>query len=260
MIGNIFNLILFEPIFNGLVLLYRYVGDLGLAIILLTIIIKLLLYLPSKTSIVKQRALQEIQPKIQELQKKYKDNREELGRQMMQLYRQQKVNPLSSCLPLLLQLPILIALYQVFLAIAKTDPGTHILIDQQLQHLYEPLRALYVSTPIQPTFFGIIDLSVGKNIILALLTAGLQFWQSRMLMARTPQVKDKGARDESIAAGVSKQMTYLFPLLTGYITYQFPAGLGLYWVVSTVLTIGQQYLVFRQMKKPTDTKTPIALS
>lgn len=254
--GNLFNVILFEPLFNALVFLYKYIGDLGVAIIVLTIIIRAILYWPSLSSIKSQKALQDIQPKLQELQRKYKDNKEELGRQTIRFYKENKVNPFSSCLPLLIQLPILIALYQVFIAVANIDPTTHILVTDRLQHLYGFLKSTYNTTSINPDFLGILDLSAKRNIVLAVLAAGFQFWQSKMLMARKPAVKDKGSRDEGMASAMSKQMTYIFPLVTGYIAYQFPAGLALYWVLTTILTIAQQYYLFRKTKpKPQEEKT-----
>jgi len=253
--GNLFNLILFEPFFNAVIFIYKYIGDLGLAIIILTIIIRIILYLPSRSSIKSQKSLQDIQPKLQELQKKYKDNKEELGRQMIKLYKENKVNPLSSCLPLLIQLPILIALYKAFIAVAKTDPTTHILLADQLQHLYAPLRNIYSTIAVNPSFLGILDLSVNHNIILAILAAGFQFWQSKMLMAKKPVIKDKGSRDEGMASAMSKQMTYVFPLVTGYIAYQFPSGLAIYWILTTLLTIAQQYYLFRKPKVKQEEKT-----
>ena len=254
--GEIFNLILFDPILNALIFLYRHIGDLGLAIIVLTIIIRAILYIPNRSSIRSQKALQDLQPKIQELQKKYKDNKEELGRQMMKFYKENKVNPFSSCLPLLIQLPILIALYRVFIAVAATDQTTHILVAEQLEHLYGPLRDIYATTAVNPSFLGMVDLSINHNIILAVLAAGFQFWQSKMLMAKRPAVKSKGSRDEGIAASMSKQMTYIFPLITGYIAYQFPAGLALYSIVTTILQIGQQYYLFRKKTpQPQEEKT-----
>jgi len=254
--GNLFNLILFEPFFNAVIFIYRYIGDLGVAIIILTIIIRAILYLPSRSSIKSQKSLQDIQPKLQELQKRYKGNKEELGRQMIKLYKENKVNPLSSCLPLLIQLPILIALYKAFIAVANTDPSTHILVADQIKHLWGSLEITYTTTPVNPDFLGFLDLSTKKNIILAILAAGFQFWQSKMLMAKKPVVKDKAARDEGMASAMSKQMTYIFPLITGWIAYQFPAGLALYWIVTTLLMIAQQYYLFRKPKpKPEEVKS-----
>jgi len=248
--GNLFNVVLFEPFLNAIVFIYKYIGDLGVAIIILTVIIRLILYLPSRSSIRSQKALQDIQPKIKELQKKFKDNKEELGRQLMKFYKENKINPLSSCLPLLIQLPILIGLYRAFMAVSQVDPQTSILVSDQIAHLYGPLRDIYTTTPIHTTFLGLFSLSTNHNIILAVLAAGFQFWQSKMMMSRKPVVKTEGSKDESITATMNKQMTYFFPLITGWFAYSFPAGLALYWVLTTVLTILQQYYIFKKSNKP----------
>ncbi|MFH0804785.1 MAG: YidC/Oxa1 family membrane protein insertase [Patescibacteria group bacterium] len=253
MIGDLFNTILFQPLFNALVFIYQYIPNIGVAIILLTIAIKFVLYLPSQSSIRSQRRLQETQPKLQALQAKYKGNKEELGKQLMKFYKDNKVNPFSSCLPLLIQLPILIALYQAFFAVAQTDPTTHILAANQLERLYEPLRNLFATHPIDPTFLGFFDLSKKGNWLFALLAGAAQFWQSRMLMANQPP-KVPGSKDEGMTAGINKQMMYFMPVLTVVFGLQFPAGLTLYWLVSTLFTVGQQYIAFRH--KPTVGQPP----
>ncbi len=247
MIGDLYNLILFEPAFNSLVFIYNYIPNLGIAIIILTIIIKSLLYLPNRSSIRSQKKLQETQPKLLVIQEKYKNNKEELGRQLMKFYKDNKVNPFSSCLPLLIQLPILIALYRAFLAVAGTDPNTFILLDEQLQHLYEPMRNIFVSRPIDPHFLGIFDLSKSGNWILAILAGAAQFWSSKMLMATRPP-KVPGAKDESMMAGMNKQMMYFMPAITVFFAFQFPAGLALYWFVSTVFQALQQLYIFKKDK------------
>lgn len=243
--GDLFNAILFQPFLNGLIFIYQYVGDLGLSIIILTIIIKLLLYVPSRSSIRSQKALQKTQPKMKEIQEKYKNNKEELGRQLMKFYKENKVNPFSSCLPLLIQLPILIGLYRAFYAVAQIDSSTHILVADQLRHLYEPLRNIFTQRAVDPSFLGLFDLSQNKNYLFAILAGAAQFWQGKMLMVKQPP-RVPGAKDESVAAGVNKQMMYFMPILTIFFGMQFPAGLTLYWLVSTLFTIVQQYLVFKK--------------
>ena len=251
--GSIFSTIIFEPLFNGLIYTYKLLPDLGIAIIILTVVIKLILLLPSRSAIVAQKKLQEMQPKMQEIQNRNKDNREEQSRQLMAFYKQHKVNPFSSCLPLLIQLPILIGLYQIFLAVAKVDPTTGILIPEQVAHLYPSLASVYGTTPIDLMSFGFVDLGATKNWIFAILAGAAQFWQSKMLMAQTPP-KIPGAKDEGMASAMSKQMTYIFPVMIVYLSSTLPTGLALYWIVSTVFTIAQQYLLFR--KKPADNIQP----
>jgi len=250
-----FNIILYEPLFNGLIYLYHTLPgkDIGIAIIVLTIIIKLILFLPSLSAIKSQKALQEVQPKLEELKKKYKDNKEELGRQMMKFYKENKVSPFSSCLPLLIQLPILIALYRVFFGgLTATDPETGILLGDQLQHLYGYLRDVYTSTPINTFFLGFVDMAKNGNYVLAFLAGGLQFWQGRMMMTKRVTTKIPGSKDENKTTAINRQMMYFMPVITVIFGIQFPAGLTLYWVMSTLFQIAQQHYFFRKKDSKTE--------
>ncbi len=248
---EIYYIVLYEPLFNALMYLRHVIpgNDLGLAIIILTLFIKLILFYPNYSAIKSQASLQETQPKLEELKRKYKDNKEQLGKELMNFYKVNKVNPLSSCLPMLVQLPILIALYQVFLNGLKTDAATGVLVIDQLNHLYGYLRSIYESTKISPLFLGFVDLAKNKNYVLALLAGGLQYWQSIMLTRRKPP-KVKGAEDEGKAASINKQMMYFMPVITVIFGIQFPAGLTLYWAVSTLFQILQQWYFFRKTSKP----------
>jgi len=248
--SQLFTTVLYDPIFNALFYLYHVIPghDLGIAIILITIAIKLILFWPSLSSLKAQKSLQDTQPKIEEIKKKYKDNKEELGRQLMKFYKENKVNPLSSCLPLLIQLPILIALYQVFFRGLQVDAATHILNADQLSHLYGYLRAIYETTPISTIFLGFVDLAKTHNIYLAVLAGLAQFFSGKMLATKKAPIKTAGAKDENITATMNKQMLYLMPIFTVVLGYQFPAGVTLYWLVTTAFTLLQQ-LYFLKVKK-----------
>ncbi|MDP3965036.1 MAG: YidC/Oxa1 family membrane protein insertase [bacterium] len=240
---ELFNTILFEPIFNLLVAVYQYLPphDLGVSIIIVTLILKIVLFFPSWSSIKSQQVMQEIQPKIDALRKKYEHNREELSRQLMAFYKENKVNPFSSCLPLLIQFPILIALYQVFITVARTDPTTGILAAEQLEHLYGSLKEMFTTTPINTTFLGLVDLAATRNYVLAALAAVLQLWQSRMMLG-----SHKQKSGNNMAQAMSRQMVYFMPVITFIFGVSFPAGLTLYWATSTAFQILQQYLFFRR--------------
>ncbi len=241
---ELYNTILFEPIFNLLVWLYNVIpgNDIGLAIIALTIIIRLALYPLSKKSIISQKALQDLQPKIEKLKEEYKDNKEQQAQAMMKLYKEEKINPASSCLPLLIQLPFLIAVYQVF---------TSGLGDAHFDLLYP-----FVANPgtINTLSFGLIDLGQ-PQWILAVLAAGAQFWQAKMLSTKRPAVKSEGSKDEALAAIMNKQMVYVLPIFTLFIGLRFPGGLTLYWFVSTLWTALQQLVLFK--KHNTDAKPAV---
>ncbi|MDO8592197.1 MAG: YidC/Oxa1 family membrane protein insertase [bacterium] len=231
----IFQVVFYQPILNLLIFLYNIVPghDIGAAIILLTVIIKLVLLPLSKQSIKSQKALQNLQPKIDELKKKYANNKEEQGRAMMQLYKQEKVSPFSSCLPLLIQLPFLWAVFSVF----RQGLSNH-----AITYVYP-----FIHNPgvINPISLGVVDLSKA-NIVLAILAGAAQFWQAKMMVTKRPEVSGDGAKDENMMAIMNKQMLYMMPILTVVIGMTFPGGLALYWLVTTLLTALQQLYLFKQ--------------
>jgi len=238
----LFKIFFYQPILNLLVFLYNIIPthDLGIAIILLTIIIKVVLFPLSKQSIKSQKALQDLQPKIEEVKKKYANNKEELAKATMTLYKENKVNPFSSCLPLLIQLPFFFAVFQVF-----RDFGNN----QNIYNLIYP----FLTRPENITtmgLFNIIDLSK-RSIILAVLAGVAQFWQAKMLTTKKPEVSTEGSKDENIAAIMNKQMLYMMPALTIFIGLTLPSGLSLYWFITTLLTAIQQLYVFKQASKKT---------
>ncbi len=231
---DFFNIILYQPLLNGLILIYEYIPghDFGVAIIILTILIKLALYPFGSQSVKSQKVLSELQPKIKEIQKKYKDDKEKQTKELMALYKENKVNPFSGCLPLLIQFPILIALYRVFWNGFQVE---------KMSLLYG-----FVKNPglINTLFLGIVDLSK-PNFVLAILAGILQYFQTKMVMPKQGQDNKK---KEGISGAMQKQMVYLMPVFTVIILFKLPSAIGLYWVVVTLFTIGQQYLVLQNKK------------
>ena len=182
-------------------------------------------------SIKSQRAMQQMQPKMDEIKNEHKDNKEEQTKALMAFYKENKINPLSSCLPMLVQLPIIFALYRVFME------G---LSENSFEYLYS-----FVKRPdvIDSYFVGLINLSE-SNVALAVLAGGLQFVQAKMLMPKMKKKKGKGMMGD-ISGMMSKQMTYFMPVITVFIAMSLPSGLALYWVATTIFTIGQQYLIVK---------------
>jgi len=230
---NIFELFFTQPILNLLVWFHNIIpgNDFGWAIIALTIAVKVVLLPLSAKSLKSQKSLQELQPKINKLKEDYKDNKEAMGREMMRLYKNEKVSPFSSCLPLLIQFPFLIAIYQV-LRNGITSGVT--------EKLYS-----FISMPavVDTMFLGFIDLSA-RNIWLAVIAGALQFIQTKKLV-HTRQPLVPGSRDESMASMVNKQMMYMMPILTILIGASLPGGLVLYWATNTLVTFVQQLVVLR---------------
>ena len=230
---EILQAIFVNPFLNLLIGLRNIMpgADLGLAIIAVTLIVRLVLYPLSAKQIRAQRAMQELQPRINEIRAKHKDDKEAQSKALLEFYKKNKINPLSSCGPLVLQLAFIYPLFFVFrLAVSGADFSAQ---------LY-PFIA-HPTLPIDTLFFGTLNLAASGSIILAILTAGAQFAQSWMLLKRSPQNKDK----KDASARLSRNMTYIFPLLTGYFAYTFPSGLALYWFASTLFAILQQFIIMR---------------
>jgi YidC/Oxa1 family membrane protein insertase len=215
----------------------------------LTLVIKVILFWPALSALKAQKKLQDTQPMVEEIRRKYKDNKEELGKQLMEFYKNNKVNPFSSCLPILIQLPILIALYRAFFQGLQVDPATHLLAAEQVQHLYGFLAAIYSTTPIDTSMFGFIDLSATHNVVLAVLAGVASFFQAKTLQTKRAAIRTTGSKDEDMAASVNKQMMYIIPVLTVVFGWQFPAGVTIYWLVSTLFSLAQQLYFFRVRKK-----------
>ncbi len=233
---NFFNLSLYHPLFNFLVFLYNYLpgNDFGVAVILLTLIIRIILWPVSVMALNSQKTMQALQPKIQEIQKKYKNNKEQLAKETLDLYRQEKINPFSGLFLAIAQLPILIALYMVFWK--GLNPA-------ELVNLYS-----FVANPgqINAVFLGIADLSK-PNFIMAVLAGIFQFFQTKML---TPKNIIGQGKSFDMSQIMQKQMVYFFPFLTVFILLSLPSAIGLYWIVSGVFSIIQQYFIIKKSPQP----------
>ncbi|KPJ56472.1 hypothetical protein AMJ49_04760 [Parcubacteria bacterium DG_74_2] len=215
---------MYKPLFSILILIYQYVPgqDFGIAVIILTLFIRLLLYPSSLQSIKSQKALSEIQPKIQEIQRKYKENREKMAKEVMELYKKEKINPLAGFLPLLVQLPVLIALFLVF---KSFENGLNINGE--------------IATPF---LLGVINLTT-SSLFLAVLAGTAQFFQTKML---TSQAKQPQKKPNDFAQMFQKQMTYLFPIFTVFICWKLPAAIALYWLTTSLFSIGQQHIALKK--------------
>lgn len=236
--------ILYQPLFNVLMLLYVYIPghDLGLAIIGLTLIIRLILYPSYAQTLRAQQQLKNIQPEIDRVKDLHKEDKAKQSQELMQVYKDNKVNPLGSCLPMIIQLPILYALYRVFMVGLNID---------SLDLLYSWFPR--VPTTINNIFLGFtgitflqIDLAA-PNVYLAVIAGLAQFLQSWLMSKFNPIGQGGGT-----AKIINMQMMYLFPVITVMIGLSLPAALALYWVATTVFTVIQQIIVMYQFKSQTN--------
>jgi len=234
-LATAFNQFLYQPLFNILVLIYNYLPahDFGLAIIILTVLIRAVLYPLSAKAFNSQKNVQKLQEKIKEIQEKYKNDKEKQAIETLELYKREKINPFSGLLLVLIQLPILIALYKVFWLGLKPE---------ELTNLYS-----FVANPIQisSTFLGIVDLAK-PNVIMAFAAGILQFFQAKMMTPKKSKIK---GRENDITDMMNKQMLYFLPIMTVIILFGLPSAVGLYWIASGLFTIGQQYFMMKNNKE-----------
>ncbi len=226
--GNIFTEVLYRPLFNLVVFIYNILpgNDFGLAILVLTVLVRVV-FLPLTIKTQRsQKALNELNPKINEIKEKYKKDTQTQSAEILKLYKENKVNPLAGCLPLLIQIPILIALYRAFMAGLNGD---------SLSLLYS-----FVQNPgqINPISLGFIDITV-KNRILAVIAGGAQFIQMRQ------NVRSMSGATKEVQA-MNSQMLYMFPIMIIIIGWSLPAGLIIYWIAATLVSLAEQLIIKRK--------------
>ncbi|MCL6096900.1 MAG: YidC/Oxa1 family membrane protein insertase [Patescibacteria group bacterium] len=252
---SIFNTILVWPIINVLVAVYKglifvnFPFALGFSIIILTIIIRFILYPLTSSQLKASKKMQDLNPHLANLKNKHKGDSKTLQQETMKLYKEHGVNPAAGCLPVIIQLPIIWGLYSALQQIANLKP------DVINKIVY--FDALKLTKAWDPNFFGV---SLGSNpsylistvgpviLIIPLLTALFQFIQSKMMFSkpRTQGVLvkiDEKKKDTDFASAFQSQSMYIFPVMIGFFSWTFPVGLSLYWNTFTIFGIIQQYRV-----------------
>jgi YidC/Oxa1 family membrane protein insertase len=233
------NALVVTPLTQGLIFLNDLIQGIGapyswgFAIILFTLIVKIVTLPLNLQQARSMKATQELQPKLQELQKKHAKDKEKLAQAQMELYREHGVNPLGGCLPMLIQFPILIGLYQALYKLASTGE----IVGQRflwIPDLAFPTREIGLkwAWPPAPEFIG---WAAALYLILPVLTVATQIAMQRMTTSST------ASKDPQQAA--MQQTMLLMPFMFGFITLQVPAGLTLYWVTSNIFSMIQQYFI-----------------
>lgn len=199
-----------KPLFYALDGIHSFVNNWGVAIILLTVLIKILFFYPSAASYRSMAKMRKVQPKMLELKERYGDDRQKFSAEMMKLYRTEKVNPFGGCLPILIQMPVFLALYWVLMESVELRQA--------------------------PFFLWIEDLSVKDPFYILPLIMGVTMWIQQKLNPTPP---------DPTQAKIMQMMPVMFTLLFLF----FPAGLVLYWVVNNTLSITQQYIITKRIEK-----------
>lgn len=240
---SVFNIIwtngFYRPLYNTLIFIAKTLPghSLGFSIILLTILIRLILLIPSQKAMHSQKKLQEIQPRLDAIKEKFKGDQKRIAQETMAVWKEHKISPFSSCLPLIIQFPFLIALFYVVQS--GLDPD-------QIHLLYDALRQFSLDN-IDVNFLNILDLTKINIYWLPLLVGLLQFTQMK-LAALKPQKEKKERKSEMEIA--SSMMIYVLPVMIAVFAASVPAGVGLYWATSTVFGIGQQLIVNKKSRLP----------
>lgn len=237
MISSLFHTVVYNPIYNALVYFVDIVPghDVGLAVIIVTILVRILLYPLSRKAIQAQLDMKRIAPEIEEIKKKFKDKPEEQGRAIFALYRERNVSPFAGILLLLVQLPILLGLYFVFARGGLPSINTEILY-------------AFVPAPqnVNMEFLGIVDMA-GKSLVLAILAGATQFIYTRLSMGpRGSAVAAEASFSAEMARTFDLQARYVLPLMVTGIAYFIAAAAPLYWLTSNLFMIGQELLSGRR--------------
>lgn len=252
---SIFNTVLVWPIVNVLVAVYKglifvhFPFALGFSIIILTIIIRFILYPLTSSQLKASKKMQDLNPHLTNLKNKHKGDSKTLQQETMKLYKEHGVNPAAGCLPVIVQLPIIWGLYSALQQIVNLKP------DVINKIVY--FDALKLTKAWDPNFFGVplgsnpshLISTVGPIIlIIPLLTALFQFIQSKMMFSK-PKAQEglvkKGEKkkNDDFASAFQSQSMYIFPIMIGFFSYTFPVGLSLYWNTFTIFGIMQQYRI-----------------
>jgi YidC/Oxa1 family membrane protein insertase len=230
-IGEIWNLIAVQPMTNVLIVLSDYLfNSFGLAIIALTIVVNVAMYPLTMKQVRATKAMQAIQPKLAELKKKYGKDKERMGREQMKLYKESGMSPAGCVVPMLVQMPIWIALFYSIRGLLPLAPEGLL----KLSQLLYSWDVVYSMVPLGEGFLW-LNLAVPDSIlVLPILVGGTMWVQQKMTMTPTADPKQQAQ---------SRMMLWLMPLLFAFITLQFPSGLALFWVTSSVIRIAIQYFV-----------------
>jgi YidC/Oxa1 family membrane protein insertase len=235
MISYLYNNFVFNPLYNGLIYLIDVIPgiDAGIAVIIFTIIVRLILFPISKKAVVTQVKMKEIEPELNRIKREIPD-RQQQAMAVMDLYKKKGVNPFSSFLFLFIQLPIIFALYKIFMS-------------SGLPEVKESLLYSFVSVPsIDMNFLGIVDIG-SKSIILAIIAAVAQYLQLHFSLSASKPVKsDDPAMD--MAQNMMKNMKYIFPIMVFFISYKIAAVVALYWTISSLFTLGQEIVVRKHLR------------
>jgi YidC/Oxa1 family membrane protein insertase len=239
----LFNTFFYDPLYNGLILLLSWLPspDVGVAVILFTALVKFILFPLSKKAVQTQLKLRQIEPEMTAMKAKYKDNREKQAQEMLALYRVNGINPFSGILLVIIQIPIIFALYFIFLK------GGLPSIDLNLLYPYVKEAVGRITDPINMHLLGFLDIS-RPQWALALLAGISQFVQVQLSLPKVEKVENPTFKDD-MARSLNVQMRYILPIFITVVAWNISGAVALYWITGNLFTIGQELYLKRSNKK-----------
>lgn len=233
MLSNIWNTVLYQPFLNALAFLVSIIpgGDVGVAVIVLTIIVKIILFPLSQKSIESQAEMNILAPEINKI-KASGVSKEEQAKQTFELYKKHNTNPFSGCLLVLIQIPVIFALYYVFFKGINFESGL----------LYSFIK---VPPHINMIFLGFLDITK-KSLVLAILAGVSQYLQAHFMPKPAPSQSTGASFSESFTKSMNMQMKYIFPFIVALIAYSISGAVALYWITSNLFMVAQQIYVQKE--------------
>ena len=231
----IYHTFFFNPLYNLLVLLFNIIPwvDAGIIVVILTVLVRLIIFPLSRKAVLTQVKMAEIGPELALIKEKYKDKTEEQAKMTLALYKEKGVNPFSGILVVIIQIPIIFALYRIFIHFPEVNSSL----------LYS-----FITVPnhINTMFLGVLNITE-KSITLALLAAISTFFQSRISMKGQTQPKGNSFGD-NLTRSMQTQMKYFFPVIVFFISYSISGSIALYWLTTNIFSIAQELLVRKKIK------------
>jgi len=241
MIRGLFHTFFYDPIYNGLIFLIDIIpsADVGIAIITLTIIVKLILFPLSQKAVRTQFLMRGLQPEMDKIKEKYAKDKQEQARKTMEIYKKKGINPFSGILLIFLQIPIIFALYWVFFRGGLPEINMDI--------LYSFIQA---PNQINMFFLGVVDMA-GRSVVFAFLAGLSQYFQIKLSLPKMKERDGNASMKDDFARSFQLQMRYMLPIFIFIFSYFISAAVALYWFTSNIFTIGQEIFIKKKLGKET---------
>lgn len=247
MFSTFWHTVFYDPIYNGLVFLIDIIpsADVGIAIVVLTILVKLVLFPLSVKAVKTQIVMKQIEPELKELKEKHANDKQQQAKKMMTLYKENDINPFSGILLIFIQLPVIFALYWIFFRGGLPEINTELLY-------------AFIKAPLEVNmiFLGIVDMA-GKSFLFAALAGITQYIQIRLTLPPAKERTENATLKEDLARSFQLQMRYVMPIMIFAFAYFISAAIALYWFTSNLFTVGQEIFIRKRVREKAANKVSV---